>query len=129
MKEFPYQTRDFRPVCLKMFFLKTVERLTDRRLRDGTLAIRPLHPNWHAYKAGKSVETALQQLVFQVDKALDQHQSALGVFLDTTGSFNFTSLDSIKTALVLCGVSSTIVQWIRASLEGHLATAAISDSP
>jgi hypothetical protein len=67
--------------------------------------------------------------VFWVDKALDQHQSAPGVFLDIKGSFNFTSLDSIKTALVTCGVSSTTVQWIRATLEGHLATAAISDSP
>lgn len=120
--------RDFRPICLKMFFLKTVERLTDRCLRDGTLAIRPLHHNWHAYKADKSVETA-HQLVFRVDNALDQHQSALSVFLDTKESFNFTSLDVIKTALVTYGVSSTIVQWIRATLEGHLATAAISDSP
>jgi hypothetical protein len=112
-----------------MFFRKTVERLTDRHLRDGTLAIRPLHSKWHAYKAGKSVETALHQLVFRVDKALDQHQSALGVFLDTKGSFNFTSLDSIKTALVTCEVSSTTVQWIRAILEGHLAMAAVNDSP
>jgi len=121
--------RDFRPISLTMFFLKTVERLTDRRLRDGTLAIRPLHSYWHAYKAGKSVETAIHQLVFRVDKALDQHQSALGVFLDTKGSFNFTSFDSIKNALIICGVSSTIVQWITATIVGHLAIAAISDSP
>jgi hypothetical protein len=36
--------RNFRPIWLKMFFLKTVERFTDRHVRDGTLDMRPLHP-------------------------------------------------------------------------------------
>jgi hypothetical protein len=45
------------------FLLKTMERMADRYLRDETLALLPLHPNHHAYQAGKSVETALHQLV------------------------------------------------------------------
>ena len=35
----------------------------DRFVRDEILALQPLHPNQHAYQAGKSVEKALQQLV------------------------------------------------------------------
>jgi hypothetical protein len=35
---------------------------------------RPLHPNQHAYQSGKSVETALHQLVVRVEKALDQQE-------------------------------------------------------
>jgi hypothetical protein len=50
---------------------KTMERLVDRFLRDEILVTKPLHPNQHAYQAGKSVETALHQLVVQVEKALD----------------------------------------------------------
>jgi hypothetical protein len=57
-----------------------MERLVDRFLRDETLALKPLHPNQHAYQTGKSVDTALHQLVVWVEKALDQREIALGVF-------------------------------------------------
>ena len=66
----------------------------DRFLRDEILALKPLHPNQQAYQAGKSVETALYQLVVQVEKGLDQQEIALGVFLDIEGAFNNTSYDS-----------------------------------
>jgi len=46
--------RDFRPISLTSFVLKTMERLVDRFLRDEILALQPLHPNQHAYQAGKS---------------------------------------------------------------------------
>jgi len=49
-----------------------MERLVDRFLSDEILALHPLHPNQHAYQAGKSVETALHQIVVRVEKALDQ---------------------------------------------------------
>jgi hypothetical protein len=119
--------RDFRPISLTSFLLKTLERLVDRYIRDGALAVKPLHPNQHAYQAGKSVEMALHQLLVRVEKVLDQRELALGVFLDIEGAYNYTSFDSVCTALCCRGVDSTIVQWIRATLEGHLATAALND--
>ena len=73
--------RDYRPISLTSFLLKTMERLVDRYLRDETLALVPLHSNQHAYQAGKSVETALHQLVVRVEKALDQQEIDLGAFL------------------------------------------------
>ena len=72
--------RDYRPTSLTSFLLKTMERQVDRYLRDEALALVPLHPNQHAYQAEKSA-TALHQLVAQVEKALDQQETALGVFL------------------------------------------------
>jgi hypothetical protein len=56
----------------------------------------PLHPNQHAYQAGKSVETALHQ-----------QETALGVFLDIEGAFNNTSYDSICAALAKHGDGCT----------------------
>jgi hypothetical protein len=117
--------RDFRPIGLTSFSLKTTERLVDRFLRDEILALRPLDPNQHAYQAGKSVETALHQLVVRVEKDLDQQEIALGVFLDIEGAFNNTSNDSMCTALTRHGVDHTIVRWIRSTLEGRLATATL----
>jgi len=68
-----------------------------------------------------SLETALHQLILWVEEVLDQ-QIALGIFLDIEGAFNNTSYDSMCSALARHGVDQTIVRWIRATLEGRLAT-------
>ena len=116
--------RDFRPISLTSFLLKTMERLVDRFVRDEILVLQPLHPNEHAYQAGKSVEMALHQLVVRGEKALDQPEIALGVF-DIEGVFNNTSYDSMCAAVARHGVDHTIVRWIRATLKGWLATATL----
>jgi hypothetical protein len=50
--------KDFRPISLTLFLLKTMERLVDRFLRDEILALMPLYPNQHAYQAGKGPSSA-----------------------------------------------------------------------
>jgi hypothetical protein len=102
-----------------------MDRMVDRCLRDEILALLPLHPNQHAYQAGKSVETALRQLIVWVEKALDQQEIALDAFLDIEGAFDNTSYDSMCSALTRHGVDQTIIRWIRATLEGRLVTTAL----
>ena len=114
--------KDFRPISLTSFLLKTLDRLVDRFLGDEILVSKPLHPKQHAYQAGKSVETALHQLVVRVEKALDQQEISLGIFLDIEGAFNNTSYDSLCAALVRHGVDHTIVRWVKVTLEGQQAT-------
>jgi hypothetical protein len=113
--------KDFRPISLTSFLLKTMWRLVVRFLRDEILVLMPLQHNQHAYQSGKSVEMALHQLVVWVEKATDQQETALGVFLDIERVFNNTSYDSMCVALAKHGVNYTIIQWIRATLEGWLA--------
>jgi hypothetical protein len=120
--------KDFRHLSLTSFLLKTMERLVDRYLRDETLAFKPLHPNQHAYQTGKSVDTALHQLVVRVAKAVHQREIALGVFLDIEGAFNSTFYDSMRAALARHGVDHTIIRWIRATLEGRQATAILGET-
>jgi len=76
---------DFRPISLTSFLLKTMERLLDRFLRDEILVLQPLHPNQHGKQTGKSVETALHQLVVQAEKALNQQEIALGIRAHSMG--------------------------------------------
>jgi len=87
------------------------------------LASLSLHPNQHAYQAGKSMEMALLQLMLLVEKALDQQETALDDFLDIEGAFNNTSYDSMCAALFKHVVTYTIVWWIRSTLEGCMAVA------
>jgi hypothetical protein len=65
------------------------------------------------------VEIALLQLVVWVEKALDQQETALDVFLDIEGAFNNTSCDSMCAALFKLGDAYTIV------LEGCMAAATL----
>jgi hypothetical protein len=105
--------RDFRPISLTSFLLKTMERLVDRYVGEETLAQVSLHPNQHACQAGKSVETAIHQLVIRIEKALDQQETALGVFLDIEGAFNNTCYCTMCP--VRHGGDYSIVRWIRAT--------------
>ena len=118
--------RNCRPISFTSFLLKPMERLVDRYLIDEALALVPLHPNQHAYQAGKSVETALHKLVVRVEKALDLQEAALGVFLDTEGAFNNTCYDTICDALVRHGSEYTIARWIRTTLAGRVAVATLN---
>ena len=102
-----------------------LERLVDRFLRDEIVALLLLNPNQHAYLAGESVETALHQLVVRFEKALDQQEIALAVFLDLEWVFDNTSYDSMCSVLARHGVDQTIVRWIRTTLEGRLVTTAL----
>jgi len=119
--------RDYRPISLTSFLLKTMERLVDRYLRDEALALVPLHPNQHAHQAGKSVEMALHQLLVWVEKALNQQETALGVFLDIEGAFNNACCDAMCDALVRRGSEYTIVWWIRPTLERCMVVATLMD--
>jgi hypothetical protein len=49
-----------------------MQRPVDGFLRNEILVFMPLRPNQHAYQARKSVEMAFHQLMFKVEKALDQ---------------------------------------------------------
>jgi hypothetical protein len=86
----------------------------------------PLHPNQHAYQAGKLVETA-HQLIVRVEKALDQQEIALGALLDIERTFNNSCYDTMCDDLVRHGSEYNIVRWSRATLEGRVAVGALND--
>jgi hypothetical protein len=57
------KVKDYRPISLSSFLLKTMEKLVERHIRDDSLRKYPLHHNQHAYQTGKSTETALHNVV------------------------------------------------------------------
>ena len=74
------------------------------------------------------METAFHQLVVRVEKALDQQETALGVFLDIEGAFNNSCYYTLCDAVIKHGSEHTIVRWIRATLEGRVAVTALGGS-
>ncbi len=90
--------KDFRPISLTSFLLKTVERLLDAYIRSEVLVKFPLHGNQHAYQVGKSTDTALHHLVQRIERMLNAGQVALGCFMDVEGAFDNTEFDTITKA-------------------------------
>ncbi|KAL3278622.1 hypothetical protein HHI36_016162 [Cryptolaemus montrouzieri] len=72
--------KDFRPISLTSFLLKTMERLVERYLRENTLAERPLHITKHAYEQGRSVYSALHSVVGNIEKGPEKGEVTLGIF-------------------------------------------------
>ena len=100
--------KDFRPISLSSFILKTVERLIDRYMRDSLLTKHPLHKTQHAYWVGRSTEITLHTAVSLIETQLEAKGFAIGTFMDIEGAFNHTSRGVIRAALVKYGVPRTL---------------------
>lgn len=118
-------TKSYRPISLSSFILKTLERLIDRYLRD-SLKIE-IHPNQHAFTAGRSTESALHIVVERLERSIGYKQSTLALFADIEGAFDKTTFRSVDEALLNGGANSTIRSWIKQLLGNRLITADVND--
>ena len=64
------KAKDFRPISLSSFLLKTLERIIDAHIRS-SLGSDTLSTAQHAYMKGKSTDTALHSLVSQIERSLN----------------------------------------------------------
>ena len=101
--------KDFRPISLTSFVLKTVERLVDRYIRDKILTVKPLHSDQHDYRAGRSTGTALSKAVNLIEDQMNLKRFAIGTFMDIEGAFNYTCSEVIRRAMIRQGVPIAVV--------------------
>ena len=103
--------KDFRPISLSSFLLKTLERLIDSYLRS-SIDKRLLSSRQHAYSKGKSTETALHDLVSFIEGSLDVGEYTMVSFLDIEGAFNNVEPNAIITAMSSFGVHESICRLV-----------------
>lgn len=104
--------KSFRPISLTSFLLKTLEKVVDNYIRSAVLEKLPLHHSQHAYRAGRSTDTALYQLTSKIEEALDSKETALCAFLDIEGAFDNTSHKAVEKALERRKVNTTALRWV-----------------
>ena len=114
------EAKAFRPISLSSFFLKSLEKLVDKHIREGPLKKKPLHGLQCAYQPGKSTETALHHVVTRIEEALENKQICVGAFIDIEGAFDRTTFESIKKAATTHGIKPTICKWIEGMLKGRI---------
>lgn len=110
------QPKSFRPISLSSFLLKTMEKVVDRYIRDVALVTSPIHHSQHAYRQGKSTETALCSLIDRVEKAMEDKEIALCAFLDIEGAFDNSPTSLLINGLINKNVDPTVTRWIEGML-------------
>jgi Reverse transcriptase (RNA-dependent DNA polymerase) len=117
----------FRPISLMSFILKTLEKLIDHRIRSKILINSPLHKFQHAYQPGIGTESALHNLIAEVEKSLPTQRMSLAVFVDIEGAFDNTSFDTITKAARNKGVNECTLKWINTMLKNRLIRSSLDD--
>lgn len=111
--------KDYRPISLMSFVVKTLERLIDRHMEE-SLLMNPLSDAQHAYRKGRSTETALHRVVEYVEKGITQRGMVMATFIDIVGAFNCTPYKAIESGALAHGIHGTIVRWLKELLSKRL---------
>ena len=82
------QPKSFRPISLTPFIFKALERVVLWELEQSVLREHPLHRNQHAFRKGRSTESALSDVVDVIEHQIMRGGFALGIFLDIEGAFD-----------------------------------------
>jgi len=79
--------KDFKPISLTSFLLKSFKRMISLQIR-ATFEPTQISEAQHAYTKGKSTESALHLVVRSIEKSLSMKEYTLIAFLDIEGAFN-----------------------------------------
>lgn len=109
----------YRPISLMSFVLKTLEKLIDKHLRYVELRNNPLDENQHAYRAGRSTDSAVHALLHKLEDGLERGLYGLFVFIDIAGAFDVTSVECVAKAAADKGVSPWCTRWMVSMLKNR----------
>lgn len=109
----------YRPISLMSFILKTCEKLMDKHIRYEELKKNPIDQNQHAYKAGRSTDSAIHSLLHELEKSIQNKKYSLFMFVDVAGAFDVTSVECVAEAAKKKGVSPWCIRWIVSMLRNR----------
>lgn len=119
--------KDYRPISLSSFLLKTLERLIDLHIK-GMINFQNLCEAQHAYLKGKSVESALHCVVREIEHSLSLKEYTMAAFLDIEGAFNNVNTEAIEEALIDLEVNRYIAYWVENMLNSRIINSAVGPS-
>ena len=100
----------FRPISLSNYLLKGLERLCVWKV-DQVLVDYPIHDRQHGFRCDRSTETAISEVVNEIEKHIFKRQRTLAVFLDIKSAFDSISPDHIKKCLINHRAPPLLVDW------------------
>jgi ribonuclease HI len=112
------RAKSYRPISLMSFILKILEKLIDKKIREGEVENK-IHKNQHAYRKKKGTDTALHSLISHIERNMHNDEIAIATFIDIEGAFDNTNFEVMKTATEQIGVKKWMVNWIDAMLKNR----------
>ena len=103
--------KSFRPISLTPFIFKLLERVASWFIIHKTLKDNPLNERQHAYRTGKSTESAISQVLNQIEKGLLKRSYTLACFIDISSAFDRLDPKQATRALISKGVPKCIANW------------------
>jgi len=117
--------KSYRMITLSSFQLKWLERLVFWHLEGNQRFQSMMHKRQFGFKSGVSCETALHYLVRKIEKAMENQEYAVGIFLDIQNAFPTVAVKSITRALERLEVDAGLQLWIESMLEDRRITATL----
>lgn len=108
----------YRPISLTSFLLKTMERIVDTMIKSRIPSER-LKFKQHAYVKGRSVDTALHEVVHNIEESFDKKMYTLAVCIDIEGAFNNVRIDTLIQSLDQFQVDRALRDWINHMLRNR----------
>ena len=84
--------RSYRPISLSSFIHKAMERVLKWHLEDTYFKSRPFHNRQHAFRIGRSCDSALAETIDFIESKLYNRKFVLGLFLDIKGAFDSVAI-------------------------------------
>ncbi|KAM8701658.1 hypothetical protein ACLKA7_001902, partial [Drosophila subpalustris] len=114
-------------ISLTSFLLKTFERILSLHL-SASIPSGLISNSQHAYRKGRSTETALHSVITTIEKSLSLKEFTLIAFLDIEGAFNNVFPQAITEALTDLGIESRLVGLINQLLTSRAVTSTLGSS-
>ena len=108
------KAKSYRPISLTPFLFKLLERLNAWDILETALRNNPLNKRQHAYRMGRSTESAISQVLNEIEKGLNTPKTfTLATFIDISSAFDRLNPAKAVSALIKKGVDKDIAFWYK----------------
>jgi ribonuclease HI len=118
-KEDYSNARSWRPISLMSFVFKTLERLILWHLEETVLTTQGMHKDQHAFRKGRSTESALSDVVDYLESEVLRKGFAVAIFLDIEGAFDNLLPEGVIQSLQKRKTQKKLVRWFTRYLQNR----------
>ena len=112
----------FRPITLTSYLFKGLEKLVYWNIEDNELKDKPYNDRQHAFRTGRSTESALSEILNEIEKGTLGNGFTIAVFFDCAGAFDNLSYKAAEKALKKKQIQPKIIRWYMNYLKNRTST-------
>jgi hypothetical protein len=108
--------KNYRPISVLSVFSKPREKLMHNRLLSFLKRDNIIISEQHGFMESKSMETASQPFIQNVQEALDKHLHVVGIFLDISKTYDIINHNRLLDKFDSYGLRGPVNKWFQSYL-------------